>query len=64
MTLFFNFASSFGGKKGKRLVADMKDFAPFIQDLLPNKQTKEQSVDEMKQILTTIASAHKKKGAQ
>lgn len=59
-SLVYNFASSFGGK-GKRKIAQIKDFMFFLEDE-PPKEPEQQSVEEMKAALYSIAATSKKKG--
>ncbi len=61
-SLIYNFASSFGGK-GKRKVSQIKDFMFFLEDE-PAKEPEQQSMEEMKEAMYSIAAAHKGKGSK
>lgn len=60
----YNMISSFGGKKGKRVISKPFDFMPFQQLDKPKEVKQVQSVDHMKQILfmiNDVANPKKKK---
>lgn len=57
---FYNFATSFGSKNGRRKVVKASDFMPFFKDDMEEPQV-EQSVDEMKSALFGIANSLKEK---
>lgn len=60
-SIIYNFASSFGGKSGKRVVSKPQDFMLWLDQ--PEKGSeKEQSVDEMKEAVFAIAASAKKTG--
>ncbi len=65
ISLFHNFASSFGSKNGKRQVAHPIDFIPWLEKAEALGAPKEQSLEEMKAAMHAIAGAfNKKKGTE
>jgi len=58
-SIFYNFASSFGGKDGRRKIAKAVDFIPWIDQ--PEEKTVTQPIEEMKKSLFGIAKADKEK---
>lgn len=58
-SIFYNFATSFGAKNGRRQVGKIADFIPWMDEQKP--QTEVQSVDEMKGVLFSFAKASEAK---
>jgi len=56
-SVIYNFASSFGSKTGRRLVSKPQDFMAWLEQP-PQETEQEQTVDEMKQVLHTIADTY------
>ena len=51
-SIFYNFASSFGSKDGRRKIAKIPDFIPWMEQ--PEEKREDQSLVEMKKSILSI----------
>lgn len=58
-SIFYNFASSFGSKDGRRKIAKIPDFIPWMEQ--PEEKEADQSLSDMKKSLLSLAKKDKEK---
>jgi len=59
ISIFYNFASSFGSKDGRRKIAKVPDFIPWMDQ--PEDKKGDQSVEEMKKEFLRLVPKKDKK---